>query len=414
MVDKKILRTVINNGANINIMPESTIQKLGLAITHPSFYSIKIADQALVKPMERIKDLTVKIRGVDYQVNFEVLPMRRSISTVLNEEAYPLILGRGFLRQCASVVDWSTKKPTFTYGPPSNRTQVLIEPKVEKNEVNLRQGTTTDPNGLLKVSTSTEPITKIVPHPKIKSFGCRLYEFADEDGTFAQWLIENPYSDDKCSSPIVQMMKGLKIHDPNLDKDILGVATILDSRSKIKVPDSSNPFNLETMQPDPQDMAKESSLVTEAVSHTTKRLKIIEIIAALEESEITIDQLISLKLEDGEESSNKAGRKVTSQKHKIMVYKAASPRKVAMKASKSRSELLKEAWRIKTKVAAQARKCFKAVKRMSDLAPSSKVILSFEDWQLKRPDKGHVRDRHLRMPMIDEDISNSGSIHYEE
>ena len=103
VVDKQIPCTVIDNRANINIMPASTMQKLGLAITHPSLYSIRIADQALVKPMGRIKDLTVKTGGVNYQVNFEVLPMKRSISTMLNEEAYPLLLGRGFLRQCAGV-----------------------------------------------------------------------------------------------------------------------------------------------------------------------------------------------------------------------------------------------------------------------------------------------------------------------
>ena len=122
VVNKQIPHTVIDDGANMNIMLASTMQKLGLAITHPSLYSIRIADQALVKPMGRIKDLIVKTGGVNYQVNFEVLPMKRSISTMLNEEAYPLLLGRGFLRQCAGVVDWSTKKPTFTYGPPSNRT----------------------------------------------------------------------------------------------------------------------------------------------------------------------------------------------------------------------------------------------------------------------------------------------------
>ena len=107
-------------------------------------------------------------------------------------------------------------------------------------------------------------------------------------------------------------------------------------------------------------------------------------------------------------------RQLLRQKHKLMIYKAASPRKVALEASKSVSKLLKEAWKIKTKIAAQAKKCFKAVKKMSNLAPSSKTILSFEDWQRKGLDTGHVRDRHLHTPMIGEDISNSGSIHYEE
>ena len=153
--------------------------------------------------MGRIKDLTVKTGGVNYQINFEVLPMKRSISTVLNEEAYPLLLGRGFLRQCAGVVDWSTKKPTFTYGPPNNRTQVLIEPKVERVGVK----TATNPVRLLQASTSMDSATKTTLHPRIKSFGPGLYDFADEDGTFAQWLIENPYSDDESSSPRARAIK---------------------------------------------------------------------------------------------------------------------------------------------------------------------------------------------------------------
>ena len=198
-------------------MPASTMQKLGLAITHPSLYSIRIADQALVKPMGRIKDLTVKTGGVNYQVNFEVLPMKRSISTMLNKEAYPLLLGRGFLRQCAGVVDWSTKKPTFTYGPPSNRTQVLIEPKVERAGVKAA----TNPVRLLQASTSTDYATKTTLHPRIKSFGPGLYDFADEDGTFAQWLIENPYSDNESSSPKARAMKD---SDLGPDKANLGVA----------------------------------------------------------------------------------------------------------------------------------------------------------------------------------------------
>ena len=217
VVDKQIPRTVIDDGANINIMPASTMQKLGLAITHPSLYSIRIADQALVKPMGRIKDLTVKTGGVNYQVNFEVLPMKRSISMMLNEEAYPLLLGRGFLQQCAGVVDWSTKKPTFTYGPPSNRTQVLIEPKVERVGVKAA----TNPVKLLQASTSTDSATRTALHPRIKSFGLGLYDFADEDRTFARWLIENPYSDDESSSPKARTMKD---SDPGPDKANLGAA----------------------------------------------------------------------------------------------------------------------------------------------------------------------------------------------
>ena len=78
-------------------MPKSTMKKLGLAIIYPSKYNIIIADQALITLMGRIRDLKMKTEGMDYQLNFEVLPMKGSISTILNNEAYPLLLGTGFL-----------------------------------------------------------------------------------------------------------------------------------------------------------------------------------------------------------------------------------------------------------------------------------------------------------------------------
>ena len=165
-------------------MPESTMKKLGLAITHPSKYSIRIADQALITPMGQIRDLKMRTRGMDYQLNFEVLPMRGSLFTVLNDKAYPLLLSRGFLRQCGGVVDWSTKKPTFTYGPPNNQTKVLIEPKVGKNRVKLRAETASS-NKLLSIATSSKPTPTSNLDSRIKCLGPGLYDFVDEDGTFA-------------------------------------------------------------------------------------------------------------------------------------------------------------------------------------------------------------------------------------
>ena len=79
----------------------------------------------------------------------------------------------------------------------------------------------TNPVRLLQASTSTNSTTKTTLHPRIKSFGPGLYDFADEDGTFAQWLIENPYSDDESSS---LKAPATKDPDPEPDKANLGVA----------------------------------------------------------------------------------------------------------------------------------------------------------------------------------------------
>ena len=82
------------------------------------------------------------------------------------------------------MVDWSTKKPTFTYGPLDNRTKVLIEPKVGKNRVKLR-AEIASPNKLLNIAMSSRPTPTSNLDSRIKCLGPGLYDFVDEDGTFA-------------------------------------------------------------------------------------------------------------------------------------------------------------------------------------------------------------------------------------
>ena len=101
---------------------------------------------------------------------------------------------------------------------------------MERNGVKLGHRVATNFVRLLQASTSIDAATKTPLYPKIKSFGLGLYNFADEDGTFAQWLIKNPYSDDESSSLIAQVMKGSDL-DPDQEK--LGVAIIV---SQIKPP----------------------------------------------------------------------------------------------------------------------------------------------------------------------------------
>ena len=448
VVDKQIPRTIIDDGANINIMPASTMQKLGLAITHPSLYSIKIADQALVKPMGQIKDLIVKTGGVNYQVNFEVLPMKRSISTMLNEEAYPLLLGCGFLRQCASVIDWSTKNPTFTYGPPSNRTQVLIEPKVEKVGIKLGHGVVTNPVKLLQASTSMDFATKTALHPRIKSFGPRLYGFANEDGTFEQWLIENPYLDDESSSPKAQAMKG---SNPGLDKEKLGLAHLNLQHIAREIGEAAEDIGLGAENIHESGMDSSSS--TPMISNPSV-LFVDEILARMA---IQVPGLEENRAQDASTSQIHdppvEERPLLRQTHKPRIQKAPRPKPATVEVAKSMKELLKEAWEAKAKKADRTaskklapleilsfddwRFERRAKKQSGDYShqtvelsnesypPSDEVtnpivmfarqmILSFEDWQLKRPDMGHIRDRHLRTPMRGEDIFNTRSIHYEE
>ena len=53
-------------------------------------------------------------------------------------------------------------------------------------------------------------------------------------------------------------------------------------------------------------------------------------------------------------------------------------------ATKTMTELIKEAWRAKAKVAAQKTKSGQTAKKLKQLASSTTKILSFDDWQFKR------------------------------
>jgi hypothetical protein len=122
IVDKIIPHTMIDEGSSINVMPLSTMNKLGLSITEPSFSVIHVADHRTCKPSGRIRNLNASTGGENYKLTFEVLPIKGGPGD------FPLLLGRGFLRKSGGVANWSAKKPSFTYGPPTNRTTVLIKP----------------------------------------------------------------------------------------------------------------------------------------------------------------------------------------------------------------------------------------------------------------------------------------------
>ena len=241
------------------------------------------------------------------------------------------------------MVDWSTKKPTFTYGPPSNRTQVLIEPKVERVGGKLGHEAATNPVRLLQVSTSTDSATKTALHPRIKSFGPGLYDFANEDGTFVQWLIENPYSDDESSSPQARAMK---------DSD-LG-------------PDKANPGA--ALQPIAREIggaAKDIGADPGSSSPMISNHSVLFVDEILARMAIQVPGLKDDQAQDASSSQTGEERPLLRQTYKPRIQKATRPKSASPEAAKSMRELLKEAWGAKAKKAA------------SRLAPPK--ILSFED-----------------------------------
>ena len=182
IVDKTIPRVLVDDGSSVNLMPAFTMEKLGLQVTHPSYVTLKCADQSSVKTIGRIKDLRLQTGGVDYTVTFEVIKLREEAN-----EGYPLLLGRGFLRQCGGIVNWAGRRPTFTYGPPEARTMVAIVPR----------GPLLGSEGKHELPTvQTSRAEAMVDLGPIKCIGPGLYDYVD-DGTFAKWLQDHPNSEDE-------------------------------------------------------------------------------------------------------------------------------------------------------------------------------------------------------------------------
>jgi len=114
ILDKTIPRALIDGGSGINIMPLSTLEKLGLEITGPSPYVVNVADQTQVTPLGQVANCQIRAGGEIYTLTFHVLRL------VSDANAYPLLLGRDWLRRADATVRWSMAQSRMTFGSPDN------------------------------------------------------------------------------------------------------------------------------------------------------------------------------------------------------------------------------------------------------------------------------------------------------
>ena len=119
VVDKVVPNVLVDGESSLNLLPEHTMRKLGLSSTGPSSFVINMAN---VVPVGIIKDCRLNTGGEEYIVTFQVIKMHD------NKDAFPILLGRPWLRMANAVVDWGGQKPSITYGPEDNRIKVSIAP----------------------------------------------------------------------------------------------------------------------------------------------------------------------------------------------------------------------------------------------------------------------------------------------
>ncbi|XP_014523759.1 uncharacterized protein LOC106780039 [Vigna radiata var. radiata] len=88
--DVNIGRAMIDFGFSINLMPLSYLKKIKGLVLKPGNVSLIVADGSVKKPVGRVEDAIVRIKQLEFLVDFTVVDME-------NEGRIPLILGRPFM-----------------------------------------------------------------------------------------------------------------------------------------------------------------------------------------------------------------------------------------------------------------------------------------------------------------------------
>jgi hypothetical protein len=123
IMEKIIPNALVDGGSGLNIMPLSTMEKLGLKITGPSPYVVNLVDQNGHIPIGQIANCKVCIGDEEYNLTFHVIHLQTEINV------YSLLLGGTWLQLAEATTNWSFDNPSITFGPLTNRTIVTIKPK---------------------------------------------------------------------------------------------------------------------------------------------------------------------------------------------------------------------------------------------------------------------------------------------
>ncbi|MCO5592793.1 hypothetical protein L7F22_046796 [Adiantum nelumboides] len=97
----------IDGGAQVCVITQSCVERFGLITCESSGFRIRLANHAKVKCLGLIKNLEIEVLSVKAMVNFHVMPAGLG--------AFPLILGRPWLRAVGAVQDWG-KGTICVYG----------------------------------------------------------------------------------------------------------------------------------------------------------------------------------------------------------------------------------------------------------------------------------------------------------
>ncbi|MCO5604885.1 hypothetical protein L7F22_059059 [Adiantum nelumboides] len=101
---KRVPNIYVGGGAQMCVITERTMHRLGLGITETSDCHAKLENNSKVKCLGIIKDVHITVLDVSAKVDFYVMPSKG--------EGYPLILGRPWLMKVNADQKWGSDKIT--------------------------------------------------------------------------------------------------------------------------------------------------------------------------------------------------------------------------------------------------------------------------------------------------------------
>lgn len=131
---KKVGHAYVDGGAQICVITLACVEHLGVSITGHSGFKIRMANHQKVKCLGMVQDLELEVFNVKALVNCHVMPAGMG--------AFPIILGRPWLRAVGAIQDWRkgviivrNKRGDVKKFEMESRQHVLDEDDEEQEEV---------------------------------------------------------------------------------------------------------------------------------------------------------------------------------------------------------------------------------------------------------------------------------------
>ena len=131
---KTFTRSLLDNGASVNILPKGVYDICPLGELQPLFIEFSLADGSVRRPHGVVEDVIIKVENCYFPVDFIILDMKSTKDLTDS----PIILRRPFLATAKAITAWGKGKVIFQVGDSTMKVSInklMRHPSHESDEV---------------------------------------------------------------------------------------------------------------------------------------------------------------------------------------------------------------------------------------------------------------------------------------